>query len=181
MAYSMKKRSRPNRGVIHVKPPGFLIIDLRHLLLSYQLKARLKYRAGVLLNQHTCIVPSLVEAKLSKVKSLNRNIHIVSKWFFFCCFCNTAFRMLVLLSSPDKKYQCNKCEKSCVLCRTQENTFQILMFLTLILLTSTKWWTPARASKWRMGFNSAFKGLSNVLCSKGKSRCRKLAKLCVYV
>jgi hypothetical protein len=31
--------------------------------------------------------------------------------------------------------------------------------LTLILLTWTKWWTPARASKWRMGFNSAFKGL----------------------
>jgi hypothetical protein len=31
--------------------------------------------------------------------------------------------------------------------------------LTLILLTSTKWWAPASASKWRMGFNSAFKGL----------------------
>jgi hypothetical protein len=38
--------------------------------------------------------------------------------------------------------------------------------LTLILLTSTKWWTPAIASKWRMGFNSAFKGLmeSNYNC-----------------
>jgi hypothetical protein len=32
--------------------------------------------------------------------------------------------------------------------------------LTLILLTWTKWWAPANASKWRMGFNSAFKGLS---------------------
>jgi hypothetical protein len=31
--------------------------------------------------------------------------------------------------------------------------------LTLILLTWTKWWTPASASKWWMGFNSAFKGL----------------------
>jgi hypothetical protein len=31
--------------------------------------------------------------------------------------------------------------------------------LTLILLTSTKWWAPASASKWRMGFNSAFKRL----------------------
>jgi hypothetical protein len=31
--------------------------------------------------------------------------------------------------------------------------------LTLILLTSTKWWAAASASKWRMGFNSAFKGL----------------------
>jgi hypothetical protein len=32
--------------------------------------------------------------------------------------------------------------------------------LTLILLTSTKWWAPASASKWRMGFNSDFKELS---------------------
>jgi hypothetical protein len=31
--------------------------------------------------------------------------------------------------------------------------------LTLTLLTSTKWWAPASASKWQMGFNSAFKGL----------------------
>jgi hypothetical protein len=28
--------------------------------------------------------------------------------------------------------------------------------LTLILLTWKKWWAPASASKWRMGFNSAF-------------------------
>ena len=31
--------------------------------------------------------------------------------------------------------------------------------LTLTLLTWTKWWARASASKWRMGFNSAFKGL----------------------
>jgi hypothetical protein len=31
--------------------------------------------------------------------------------------------------------------------------------LTLILLTWGKWWTPNNASKWQMGFNSAFKGL----------------------
>jgi hypothetical protein len=31
--------------------------------------------------------------------------------------------------------------------------------LTLILLTWTKWWAPFSARKWRMGFNSAFKGL----------------------
>ena len=31
--------------------------------------------------------------------------------------------------------------------------------LTLILLTWTIWRTPTNASKWRMGFNSAFKGL----------------------
>ena len=32
--------------------------------------------------------------------------------------------------------------------------------LTLNLLTWTKWWAPASASKWQMVFNSAFKGLS---------------------
>jgi hypothetical protein len=31
--------------------------------------------------------------------------------------------------------------------------------LTLILLTWRIWWAPNNASKWKMGFNSAFKGL----------------------
>jgi len=31
--------------------------------------------------------------------------------------------------------------------------------LTLILLTRRIWWAPTNASKWQMGFNSAFKGL----------------------
>jgi len=35
--------------------------------------------------------------------------------------------------------------------------------LTLILLTSRIWWAPNNASKWQMGFNSAFKGLNEVL------------------
>ena len=34
--------------------------------------------------------------------------------------------------------------------------------LTLILLTWTTWRAPTNASKWRMGFNSAFKGLSTI-------------------
>jgi hypothetical protein len=38
-----------------------------------------------------------------------------------------------------------------------------MFWLTLILLTSTKWWAPASANKWRMGFNSAFKGLISTL------------------
>jgi hypothetical protein len=40
----------------------------------------------------------------------------------------------------------------CVICSSRT--------VTLILLTSTKWWAPASASKWQMGFNSAFKGLT---------------------
>ena len=35
--------------------------------------------------------------------------------------------------------------------------------LTLILLTWTIWRAPTNASKWRMGFNSAFKGLKCIL------------------
>jgi len=34
-----------------------------------------------------------------------------------------------------------------------------LCLLTLILLTWRKWWAPNNASKWQMGFNSAFKRL----------------------
>ena len=39
--------------------------------------------------------------------------------------------------------------------------------LTLILLTWRKWCAPNNASKWQMGFNSAFKGL-NVVCVREK-------------
>jgi hypothetical protein len=35
------------------------------------------------------------------------------------------------------------------------------LLLALIQLTSTKWWASASASKWWMGFNSAFKGFNN--------------------
>jgi hypothetical protein len=35
-------------------------------------------------------------------------------------------------------------------------------YLTLNLLTWTKWWAPASASKWQIGFNSAFKGLMDI-------------------
>ena len=36
-------------------------------------------------------------------------------------------------------------------------------FLTLILLTWRIWWAPTNASKWRMGFSAAFKGLITFL------------------
>ena len=35
-----------------------------------------------------------------------------------------------------------------------------MIALTLTLLTWRIWWAPNNASKWRMGFNSAFKGLN---------------------
>jgi hypothetical protein len=38
-----------------------------------------------------------------------------------------------------------------------------LSCLTLILLTWRIWWAPNNASKWQMGFNSAFKGLMTLM------------------
>jgi hypothetical protein len=37
------------------------------------------------------------------------------------------------------------------------------IILTLYLLTWKIWWAPNNASKWQMGFNSAFKGLILIL------------------
>ena len=38
---------------------------------------------------------------------------------------------------------------------------RLLCILTVILLTWTIWRAPTNVSKWRMGFNSAFKGLTS--------------------
>jgi hypothetical protein len=50
----------------------------------------------------------------------------------------------------------------------QERTLTYLVFrgLTLILLTWRIWWTPNNASRWQMGFNSAFKGLSDFVINQ---------------
>jgi hypothetical protein len=42
--------------------------------------------------------------------------------------------------------------------------------LTLILLTWRIWWAPNEASKWQMGFNSAFKGLKKWVTDDRKQR-----------
>jgi len=39
----------------------------------------------------------------------------------------------------------------------------VLRYLTLILLTWRIWWASNNATKWQMGFNSAFKGLNLVM------------------
>ena len=43
--------------------------------------------------------------------------------------------------------------------KTERTHTHTLTSLTLTLLTWTIWRVPTNASKWRMGFNSAFKGL----------------------
>ena len=45
------------------------------------------------------------------------------------------------------------------------------ILLTLILLTWTIWRAPTNASKWRMGFNSAFKGLQSIVNSRFEDAC----------
>jgi hypothetical protein len=47
---------------------------------------------------------------------------------------------------------------------------RIFFILTLTLLTWTKWRAPTSYSKWRMGFNSAFKGLIHILLTWTKWR-----------
>jgi len=63
--------------------------------------------------------------------------------------------------------------RHCVWSRNIKNRCSIYIYdisslrvndLTLILLTWRKLWTPNNASKWQMGFNSAFKGLK--ACAK---------------
>ena len=66
--------------------------------------------------------------------------------------------------------------KVCLCKQTARNWFHFVSLLyredglTLNLLTWTKWWAPASASKWRMGFNSAFKGLKTFLIFQKCSR-----------
>ena len=43
--------------------------------------------------------------------------------------------------------------------------------LTITLLTWRIWWTPTIASKWQVGFNSAFKGLSIIVT--GYAYCKR--------
>ena len=45
----------------------------------------------------------------------------------------------------------------------RNNGYTFVQLLTLILLTWTIWRAPTNASKWRMGFNSAFEGLIRVI------------------
>jgi hypothetical protein len=48
------------------------------------------------------------------------------------------------------------------------NTKHRLLYWTLILLTWTKWRAPASAIKWRVGFNSEFKGLKAQFLPRSK-------------
>jgi hypothetical protein len=50
--------------------------------------------------------------------------------------------------------------------------------LTLILLTSTKLWALARASKWQTGFNSAFKVLNAIFSMNMQDSQNKIEREC---
>ena len=89
-------------------------------------------------------------------------------WMFVCCECRVlSGRGLCdeLITRPEESYGL-----WCVVCDLKTSRIGAPYIydigslrvndLTLILLMWRKWWTPNNASKWQMGFNSAFKGLS---------------------
>ena len=91
-------------------------------------------------------------------------------WIFVCCECRVlSGRGLCdeLINRPEESYQLWRV----IVCDLETSRIgapYIYMYeisslrvndLTVILLTWRKWWTPNNASKWQMGFNSAFKGL----------------------
>ena len=59
-----------------------------------------------------------------------------------------------------RKLRCSGITRRAKLCH-MEITLTFISPLTLILLTWRIWWAPNNASKWQMGFNSAFKGLKS--------------------
>jgi len=96
-------------------------------------------------------------------------------WIFVCCECCVlSGRGLCdeLITRPEEAY---RLVHRRVWCRNIKNRFSIYIYiyiyiyditslrvndLILILLMWRKWWTRNNASKWQMGFNSAFKWLN---------------------
>jgi hypothetical protein len=72
------------------------------------------------------------------------------------CWCSGAIRF-ESCSNLDYCHNCSECWENCQ-SRFKINIFCVNFFspLTLILLTWRIWWAPNNASKWQMGFNSAF-------------------------
>jgi len=100
----------------------------------------------------------------------------VVRWSFICKWIITIiwillFRHLLLKVCPVNKITYTKWHKSIYtrkVCQMRKTCIlhQISLYvtvtkpiLTLILLTWRIWWAPNNASRWQMGFNSAFKGL----------------------
>ena len=70
-----------------------------------------------------------------------------------------SFRLLLMMADSLGTAAISICHLSLSTCFNSAS----LGYLTLILLTWRIWLTPNNASKWQMGFNSAFKGLKKVL------------------
>ena len=97
-------------------------------------------------------------------------------WMFVCCECRVlSGRGLCdeLITRPEGSYRL-WCVVVCDLETSRIGAPYIYDIsslrvndLTLILLTWRKW-TPKNASKWQMGFNSAFKVLRSKLCFSGR-------------
>ena len=55
-----------------------------------------------------------------------------------------------------------QCQGTFLLFQTDAHNYKIIGILTLNLLTTTIVAPPSNASKWQVGFNSAFKGLKQL-------------------
>jgi len=81
------------------------------------------------------------------------------------CHTNTFFCTPIFVHSPDHLR-----DLLCTYLKTQLQESVELQDdswgLTLILLTWKIWWAPNNASRWQMGFNSAFKGLNWTGCGR---------------
>jgi len=92
-------------------------------------------------------------------------------WGALCVFC-TKYLHVNQIKEEDLFRSCSThwVEEKCLQFFSRGNTkkrdnllvtnLDGLGILTLILLTWSIWWTPNNASKWQIGFNSVFKGLT---------------------
>ena len=104
--------------------------------------------------RHVCVTtPSSCSASIHN--EWDQNLCLTSKWVKLCPHSPT-------LSYKKLPYE--------IRCRRRLRAYWHMClktavnnkYLTLTLLMWTKWWAPTNASKWRKGFNSAFKRVKNV-------------------
>jgi len=77
---------------------------------------------------------------------------------------NTRTSELYEVTAASTTLQCLCWPQSAVLCFTFiYHTKFMVHLLILSLLTWSIWWAPNNVSRWQMGFNSAFKGLSELI------------------
>ena len=92
----------------------------------------------------------------------------LSAWI---CVCPLRYNGFHFAMEPWAELDCGLCRSPTKICSSLTPYWNLATqflktgrftgcILTLILLTWKIWWTPINVSKWQIGFNSAFKGLT---------------------